>query len=225
MLRIESLFGAGVLAEIRNRVVTDYGCGEGHESLELAQNGASTVFGIDIRPNILDIARRNASSAGVQNLHFTDHPPTATDLIFSIDSFEHFGNPAEILEIWASFLKPDGKVLVSFGPPWFHPRGGHFFSFFPWAHILLPEGFLCRWRARYKTDGAMRFCEVEGGLNQMSIRRFENLVRVSPFFCRRMQLIPIRPARWLHCRWTREFFTSIVQCELVLRRGTAAVSN
>jgi hypothetical protein len=23
-------------------------------------------------------------------------------------------------------LKPDGKVIVSFGPRWYHPKGGHF---------------------------------------------------------------------------------------------------
>ncbi len=31
-------------------------------------------------------------------------------------------------------------------------------------------------RAKYRPDGAKRFREVPGGLNQMSIRRFEKLV-------------------------------------------------
>ncbi len=222
MLRIESLFGPGILQEIRSCVVTDYGCGSGLEAIELAQNGASTVFGVDIRQRMIDAARRNAESAGVRNICFTDRPPESTDLIFSIDAFEHFGNPAEILETWASILNPHGKVIISFGPPWYHPRGGHFFSFFPWAHILLPEKMLCKWRSRYKNDGAMRFCDTEGGLNQMTIRRFEKLVRLSPFICRKMRMIPIRHVRWAHCRATRELFTSILQCELVLRQsGTA----
>jgi len=217
MIRMESLFGPGILPEIRNRVVTDYGCGPGLEAIELAQNGARAVFGIDIRQRMIEAGQRNAQAAGVQNVFFSDCPPESTDLIFSIDAFEHFGNPAEILEKWASILNPGGKVIISFGPPWYHPRGGHFFSFFPWAHILLPEKMLCKWRLRYKKDGAMRFCDTEGGLNEMTIRRFEKLVRLSPFVCRNMRMIPIRLVRSLHCLATREFFTSIIQCELVLR--------
>lgn len=219
MLRIESLFGPGILPEIRNRVVTDYGCGPGLEAIELAQNGARAVFGIDIRQRMIEAAQRNAQAAGVHNVFFSICPPESTDLIFSIDAFEHFGNPAEILETWASILNPRGKVIISFGPPWYHPHGGHFFSFFPWSHILFPEKMLCKWRLRYKNDGAMRFCDTEGGLNQMTIRRFEKLVRLSPFVCDHMHMIPIRLVRSLHCRATREFFTSIIQCELVLRDG------
>ena len=66
-----------------------------------------------------------------------------------------------------------GCIFVSFGPTWYHPLGGHLFSVFPWVHILLTEDALIRWRAQFKTDGARKFGEVEDGLNQMTIRRFE----------------------------------------------------
>jgi hypothetical protein len=68
-------------------------------------------------------------------------------------------------------LRPGGQVVVSFGPPWFHPFGGHFFSVFRWAHLVFSEAALIEWRSAFKTDGATRFREVEGGLNQMTVRR------------------------------------------------------
>ncbi len=69
----------------------------------------------------------------------------------------------------ASLLKPSGFALVEFGYTWFHPYGGHLFSVFPWAHLIFTEKSLIRWRSDFKTDGATRFQEVAGGLNQMTI--------------------------------------------------------
>jgi hypothetical protein len=67
-------------------------------------------------------------------------------------------------------------VPISFGPTWHHPYGGHLFSVFPWAHLIFSEKALTRWRSDLRDDGATRFGEVAGGLNQMTIRRFEELV-------------------------------------------------
>src|ERR1700694_3041386 len=104
-------------------------------------------------------------------------------------------------------LKPDGKVLVSFGPPWYHPKGGHF-PLFIWAHLLLTEESLMKWRSQYKDDGATRFHECAGGLNQMTIRKFERLVANSPLKFGTFEAVPIRAVRRLHCGLTREFLTS-----------------
>jgi len=49
-----------------------------------------------------------------------------------------------------------------------------------------------RWRSEFKTDGATRFQEVAGGLNQMTIHKFEGLVADSPFRIATMELVPIR---------------------------------
>src|SRR5690606_21682554 len=114
-----------------------------------------------------------------------------------IDSFEHFDDPPAILQTMDRMLKPGGEVRISFGPTWLHPYGGHLFSVFPWAHLIISEKALIRWRQGFKTDGATRFHEVEGGLNQMTIRRFERIVRESPFEFASLELVPIRKVRWL----------------------------
>jgi hypothetical protein len=83
--------------------------------------------------------------------------------------------------------------------------------------LLFTERALLRWRSDYRTDGARRFGEVEGGLNQMTVGRFERLVSSSPFRFAAFEAVPIRPARWLHNRLTREFLTAMVRCRLVLK--------
>jgi len=114
-----------------------------------------------------------------------------------------------------NLLKPGGCVLASFGPTWYHPLGGHLFSVFPWAHLLFSEPALIRWRANVRPDGATRFSEVEGGLNQMTIARFERLVSTSQFKIQEIETVPIRKLRPIHCRVTREFTTAVVRAKLI----------
>jgi hypothetical protein len=134
-----------------------------------------------------------------------------------MDAFEHFADPAEILRIMDALLKPSGEVLAAFGPTWYHPLGGHLFSVFPWAHLLFSEKALIRWRSTFKTDGATRFSEVAGGLNQMTVAKFKALVADSPLKFASLELVPIKKVRPLHNRLTREFTTAIVRCRLVKR--------
>jgi SAM-dependent methyltransferase len=136
-------------------------------------------------------------------------------VVVTLDAFEHFADPAAILETMHTLLKPGGRVVASFGPTWYHPLGGHLFSMFPWAHLLFSETALIRWRANIRHDGATRFSEVEGGLNQMTIARFERLVSASQFRIEALDTVPIRALRPLHCRLTREFTTAIVRTTLV----------
>jgi SAM-dependent methyltransferase len=216
--KLAILLGPDFLQTIRGKRVIDFGCGEGAEAIEMALNGAGKVVGIDIRENLLDIARQNARAAGVENIcSFDLSTQEPADVIVSLDSFEHFADPAQVLSIIASLLKPHGEVIASFGPTWYHPLGGHLFSVFPWAHLMFSEKALIRWRADFKTDGATRFGEVAGGLNQMTIRRFERLIADSPFQLSELDLVPIRKLKPVHNRLTREFTTALVRCRMVKR--------
>jgi SAM-dependent methyltransferase len=209
---------ADFFSKIAGRVVIDFGCGEGAESVEMAENGAKRVIGIDIREKVLQAARQRALVAGVHNTCiFTSWTNESADIVVSLDAFEHFADPAEILHIMNSLLKPSGEVLVSFGPTWYHPLGGHLFSVFPWAHLIFSERALILWRSTFKTDGATCFSEVEGGLNRMTIAKFEKLVSNSPFKFASLELVPIKKLRCLHNGLTREFATTVVRCRLVKR--------
>jgi SAM-dependent methyltransferase len=184
----------------------------------MARRGARRAIGMDIFPTALAAATRAAQRAGLADrcTFQTDTQETA-DAIICIDCFEHFGDPAAVLRTMAELLKPGGSAFVSFGPPWLHPYGGHSFSVFPWAHLLFTEHSLLRWRGGYCSDGATRFHEVRGGLNQMTIRHFQRLVAESPFRMTEFAAIPIRPVRLFHNRLTREFLTSMIRCKLMVK--------
>jgi len=216
--KIRTLLGEKLMSEIRGREVIDFGCGEGDETIEMALAGARFVTGLDIQDQRFPAARTRAVAAGVgARVAFLSSSAKAADVIVCIDSFEHFGDPAEILGIMASLLKPSGQVIASFGPTWYHPLGGHLFSVFPFAHLLFTEAVLIRWRADFKTDGATKFSEVAGGLNQMTVARFIALVEESPLKIDRLETVPIRKLKTIANHWTREFTTAIVRCTLVHR--------
>ena len=216
--KLAILMGNEFFAKIAGKVVIDFGCGEGADSVEMAGKGAKRVIGIDNREDVLQVARQKAVSAGVSNTClFATSTKELADIVVSVDSFEHFGDPAGILRIMNSLLQPAGEVLASFGPTWYHPLGGHLFSVFPWAHLIFSEKALIRWRATFKTDGATCFSETAGGLNLMTIARFEELVAASPFEFAGLELVPIRQLQQFHNRFTREFTTAVVRCRLVKR--------
>jgi|SRR5690606_7315752 len=219
--KLEVLLGPEVWERCRGRTVIDFGCGEGHEAVELARHGAATVIGIDVLEPYLERARRLARDSGEhERCTFTTTPDDQrADVIVALDSFEHFQHPAQVLRIMHRYLAPGGQVLVSFGPTWFHPLGGHLFSVFPWAHLIFTERALIRWRSTFKSDGATRFGEVAGGLNQMTIRRFCRLVEESPLRFQHFEPVPIRRIARLHNRFTREFTTAIVRATLVARNA------
>lgn len=216
--KLRTLLGDRLLRGIEGKTVIDFGCGEGAEAVELARFGARQVIGVDIRRDALDRATALAAASGVADrCRFCLQPAEPADVIVSIDSFEHFGDPASILRSMHALLIPGGRVVTSFGPTWFHPYGGHLFSIFPWAHLLFSEKALIRWRSDIRSDGATRFSEVEGGLNQITIGRFERLVAASPFTLESIEAVPIRRLAPLHNPLTREFTTAIVRASLVKR--------
>ena len=220
--KLEVLLGPHVWQETRGKTVLDFGCGKGPDTVELAERGAARVIGLDIRQRWLRIANEYAESRGVSHkclfaqAHDYHEP---VDVIVCVDSFEHFADPADVLRQMAALLKPHGKVLVSFGWPWYHPLGGHIFSVFPWAHLVFTEGALIGWRSLYKTDGARNF--TEAGLNRMTIHRFQRLVRESPLRFASFEMVPIRRLARVHNALTREFTTATIRCTLVHANAAA----
>jgi SAM-dependent methyltransferase len=216
--KLEKLLGNKIWKETKDKVVIDFGCGDGADAVELAERGARKVIGIDIREHALANGRQTALARGVaERCTFVTQTDEKADVILSLDAFEHFDDPAEILRIMRRLVRDDGCVLAAFGPTWYHPLGGHLFSPFPWAHLVFTEKSLIRWRSDFKTDGATRFREVEGGLNQMTIRRFQTLISESDFKFEEFESVPIRGMQRFANRLTREFTTAIVRCKLVPR--------
>lgn len=215
---LNALFGNQFFQEISGKTVIDFGCGEGQQAVEMALKGARKVIGIDIQESLLEKARELALRYNVgDRCTFVKNTDERVDMIISKDAFEHFTDPAAILRKMHNLLKKDGYVIATFGPTWYHPLGGHLFSVFPWAHLMFSEKALIRWRSGFKTDGATRFNEVAGGLNKLTIQRFEQIIAKSDFTFSNCETVPIKGLKILNKDILREFTTSIVRCKLIPR--------
>jgi len=92
--------------------------GPGYFCVELAKLGPYRVTGVDLSPDMVRIARENASRAGVSD-EFTQG--NASNLPFAADSFDflvcraafkNFARPVQALHEMHRVLKPGGRALI-----------------------------------------------------------------------------------------------------------------
>ena len=203
---------------IRNRDVLDFGCGYGIQAIAMVKAEAHHVVGIDLPRQTLEDRWKTHQALGLPNLELTtDVGARKFDVVVSCSSFEHFSDPADILRRMREFAKPGGLVVVSFAEPWLSPRGSHCdgFTRLPWVNVLFPEASVMKVRSRYKNDGATRYEDIEGGLNRMTVAKFERLMRNSGMNVRELHLFSTKGLPVVtKVPVVREFLTSAASCIL-----------
>jgi 2-polyprenyl-3-methyl-5-hydroxy-6-metoxy-1,4-benzoquinol methylase len=106
----------GVGLDLSGKRLLDFGCGTGQTSTQLAALGAFVV-GIDISPELIELARRRAELDGVtdhvqfQNVDLLKAPPDSFDLILCSAVLHHV-DYSVVLPILRSYLKPGGKIVI-----------------------------------------------------------------------------------------------------------------
>ena len=205
---------------VADKKVLDFGCGFGLQAAALARaSPSSTVVGLDLpRPKLVE----KWSEYRLPNLRLTTTLPDDErfDVVYSCSSFEHFDEPAKILGIMRDRAEPGGKVVISFAEPWYSPRGSHMdgFTRLPWVNLMFSEATVMRVRSLYRDDGATRYEEVEGGLNRMTVKRFERLIRSSGLQVRRLDLHAVKGLPLVtRVPIARELLTAAASCVLEKR--------
>lgn len=101
-------------------LVVDVGCGSGYSLPRLAQLfSPRELVGVDIDPNMLDVARANAQRAGVAVRLVqapTSHMPLpdgSVDLLFCHQTFHHLVEQEHALREFMRVLKPGGMLLFA----------------------------------------------------------------------------------------------------------------
>ncbi len=103
------------------QTVCDAGCGCGAYSLKLARNGLR-VFGFDVSPTAVEIAKRVLSSSEYTDVDFktasiisTGYPDNTFDAVISRDVIDHIPfaiGIAAIKELYR-ITKPNGKIIFT----------------------------------------------------------------------------------------------------------------
>jgi SAM-dependent methyltransferase len=211
---------------IAGKHVLDFGSGNGLQALAMARNGAERVVGVDNNPKALQRARQLARNLDLENrVTFVAELGSALhqqfDLVISQNSMEHFADPEGVLELMQQAMRPGGKLLITFGPPWYAPYGSHmqFFCRVPWLNLVFSEQTVMSVRSRYRDDGAMRYSEVEAGLNQMTVRRFERILAGSGLHVEQLRYDCVKGIAALNrIPLARELFVNHITCVLTHRR-------
>jgi ubiquinone/menaquinone biosynthesis C-methylase UbiE len=102
----------------RGKVVLDYCCGNGEDSIEIARAGAARVVGIDISEVSVENCRRLAEREGVADrcefvvadAEDTGFPDRSFDVINEYGALHHLDLGKAMTEL-ARILRPDGKVI------------------------------------------------------------------------------------------------------------------
>jgi len=211
---------------VRARKVVDFGCGLGKQAVALARDEGAHVVGIDTNPVTLQRARDNAAGQTLAgSVRFEDGVKPEMhgqfDVVISQNAMEHFPDPDLIVQLMKRLIHDDGVLLISFGPPWYAPYGSHmhYFCKVPWLNLLFSERTVMRVRSRYRSDGALRYVDVESGLNQMSLAKFERLVDNAGLEVRQWRLTCVKGVNVLaRLPVLRELFVNNVSCVLAPRR-------
>jgi tocopherol O-methyltransferase len=109
----------GLLGDCGGLRVLDVGCGYAGTMIYLAQNHGCRCTGITLSPKQVRIARELAEKAGVRiDVVVADaeqfvFPEAQFDLVWVMESSEHFPNKPRFFENVASTLRPGGRLLLA----------------------------------------------------------------------------------------------------------------
>ena len=229
-------------ASFEGKTVLDLGCNRGYLLHSFLQQEKFNAIGADLVSYYLKDARRDYGDV----IQFVETTPTSipvpdnsVDIVYTIDTIEHLSQPKELFEDVHRILKPGGLFLIHFNP-WLNPHGSHLDDIipFPWSHVFFSMDTLLTVAAKlYDSpyyDTACYFIDTKGKkkpnpyidrevwstyLNFMTIKRFKELVKQTPFGVRHLEKIGFGGNTFKLSRAVRglaqvpifdEFFTSVL---------------
>jgi 2-polyprenyl-3-methyl-5-hydroxy-6-metoxy-1,4-benzoquinol methylase len=106
-----------LLGDIQGKTVVDLGCGKGENLVPLAQRGAH-VTGLDLSPELIELAKKRVASAGVNadvrvgSAYATGFPDESVDIVFCIALVHHL-DISKVCSEMRRVLKKTGFIVIS----------------------------------------------------------------------------------------------------------------
>ncbi len=99
---------------IKNKKILDIGCSDGTFGAKLVKKGA-IVYGVDISPHAVDIAKKKLKNAYVADLNNQKLPFNSKtfDFIITSEIIEHLYNPSNLLVEAKRILKDKGMLTLT----------------------------------------------------------------------------------------------------------------
>jgi len=183
----DSVARFGAFTEIPRGRALDFGCGAGGLTFRIAEACGESV-GIDIESERyqVEFAEARARELDRGNVRFVCYgggtpvpfDDASFDCAFCVDVVEHLPTPEKFVSELFRVLKPGGKLLLSFGPPWRHAHGKHLWTKLPgwWTHLLFPR------RVVMRVGGYPEAATWEDlGMFRLTVGTFNRIMRRSGF--------------------------------------------
>lgn len=176
--------------DFKSKSILDFGCGHGSLCIDIANNGANSVIGIDLNKKLLKFARENLStnySRLSEIIKFEekdllkDNFNKKFDIIVTKDTFEHSLNLPDILNKFYDLLTDGGKAYIGFGPLYNAYNGDHGRAQLkvPWMHVILSEKIIVK---RYNKKNNNKINRIEDlGLSKYSFKDYKKIFNDSKF--------------------------------------------
>ena len=177
---------------VRPELLLDLGCGTGKMTLELARRGYD-MTGIDISPEMLNVARERAESEELdvlwlcQDMTEFELYGTVDVALCCLDGINHLTDPSSLKKTFAlvhNYLSPDGLFI-------FDVNGKHKFEniYSDRAYVMEEDGAVCIWQNAYNDKSKIcdfyitLFKEEEDG----SYTRYDESERERMYTCRALK--------------------------------------
>lgn len=198
--------------DIESKAVLDVGSGLGGKPALYQRLGARSVTGIDLRPVSARWAQGfvAAQAQGRERIRFVvcdaaqlPFQADAFDAVVSINVFEHVEQPLAVLSECLRVCRPSGRVYLRF-PPWYGPWAPHLDGWinWPWPHLFFSERTLIEAANHVEAEKHLNRNLIPSGqldlrgrttlpeLNRVTIRQFEEMLRLTGARVLSLQLVP-----------------------------------
>lgn len=142
MDRAEGIVDILIQEELENKVILDYGCGEGHIAKYVSQQESKKSIGYDIsKSEKSKLLWEDESEGYLLTTNFEKVKENGPyDIIIIYDVLDHSEDPVEILNNARSLLADDGKIYLRCHP-WCGRHGGHLYREInkAFVHVIFTE--------------------------------------------------------------------------------------